>query len=84
MHKKAKKILSRCPTLSQKIAPKKSCLLFNKIFFFIGPSLPLNEFRAGMDMVEKDGGCKKKLKLSKKKSCFVPHAVFSNSGWQQD
>ncbi len=48
---------------------------FKKNIFFISRPLPLNEFRAGMDMGKKDG-CSNKTEKVRKKSCFAPHTQF--------
>ncbi len=51
--------MSRCPKFSPKNAQQKIMSFLKEIFFFIGPPLPLNELRVGIDMGKKDG-CSKK------------------------
>ncbi len=69
-----KKHIEQMPQILTKKCPTKN-VFFKRNIFFIGPPLPLNEFRVGMDMGKKMAA-PKKLKKREKKSCFAPYTQF--------
>ncbi len=83
MHKWMQKNIEQMPhILTKKCPPKKQWPFFKKIFL-LAP-LPLNEFRAGMDMGKKRWLLQKTEKEKEKELFCATHTVFSYGGWQQD